>query len=134
MTKSSTEYLDKLILDEKGLITKEVMSDVKGYCGLFAFILSISSIEHLSKTEKARLINNVLDSAMMFMTRKYEVNLTLYNRQVSENLETGQLFKALSELPAKMREDFENGIDEARHFLSVEARDILSILKIDLKI
>jgi len=134
MTKSSTKYLDKLILDEKGLITKEVMSDVKGYCGLFAFILSISSIEFLSKTEKARLINNVLDSAMMFMTRKYEANLTLYNRQVSENLESGQLFKTLSELPAKMREDFESGIDEARHFLSVEARDILLTLKIDLKI
>ena len=131
---SSTEYLDKLILDEKGLITKEVMMEVKNYCGLFAFILSVSNIEYLSKTEKARLINNVLDSAMIFMTRKYEANLSLYNKQISENLEAGKLFKTLSELPAKMREDFEVGIDEARNFIAIEARDILSILKIDLKL
>ena len=134
MDNSSTEYLDKLMLDDKSLITKEVMSEVKNYCGLFAFVLSIGSIEYLSKTERAKLINNVLDSAMMFMTRKYEANLSLYNRQVSENLEAGKLFKTLSELPAKMREDFELGINDARNFLAIEAKDILSILKIDLKL
>lgn len=131
---SSTEYLDKLMLDEKGLIVKEVMADVKGYCGLFAFILSITSMNHLTDREKAGLINNVLDSAMTFMTRKYEANLTLYTRQASENLESGKLFKSLAELPAKMREDFEMGIDEAKHFIRVEAKDILTILKSDLEI
>lgn len=131
---SSTKYLDEIMLDGKGLVTKDVLSDTKGYCGLFAFILSICSLEHVSDKEKARLINNVLDSAMKFMARKYEANLTLYNRQASENLEAGKFFKTLSEMPAKMREDFEMGIEEARHFLKIEAMDILKILKIDLEL
>lgn len=134
MSNSSTKYLDELMLDDKGLITKEVMADVKGYCGLFAFVLGISTMDHLSDREKSRLINNVLDSAMTFMTRKYEANLTLYTRHASENLESGKLFKSLAELPAKMREDYEIGIKEASKFLKVEARDILSILKKDLDI
>lgn len=134
MSSSSTKYLDKLMLDEKGLVTKEVMADVKGYCGLFAFILSICSVTNITDEEKARLINNVLESAMTFMTRKYEANLTLYTRQASENVESGKMFKSLAELPAKMREDFEMGITEARHFLKVEAKDILTILKIDLEL
>lgn len=131
---SSTKYLDKLMLDEKGLVTKEVMNDVKGYCGLFAFTLSICNTPNITDDEKVRLINNVLDSAMVFMARKYEANLTLYNRQASENLESGKLFKSLAELPAKMREDFEMGIEEAKRFLRVEVRDILSILKVDFDI
>jgi len=134
MSDSSTKYLDRLVLDAKGLVTKEVMTDVKGYCGLFAFILSICNTPNITDAEKIRLINNVLDSAMIFMTRKYEANLTLYTREASENLESGKLFKSLSELPAKMREDFEMGIAEAKHFLRVEARDILSILKVDFDI
>lgn len=131
MNKSSTEYLDRLMLDDKGLVTKEVMTDVKGYCGLFAFILSIVNMD-VSDSEKVRLINNVLDAAMKFMTKKYEANLSLYTRYVSENLESGKLFESLSVLPAKMREDFEMGIEEAHHFLMTEVRDILSILKVDL--
>lgn len=131
MTKSSTEYLDMLMLDDKGLVTKEVMSDVKGYCGLFAFILSICNMD-ITEEEKSRLVNNVLEAAMKFMTKKYEANLTLYTRHVSENLESGKLFESLSVLPAKMREDFEMGIDEAHHFLMTEIKDILSILKVDL--
>lgn len=131
---SSTKYLDELMLDGKGLVTRDVLADTKGYCGLFAFILSICSLEHVTDEQKVKLINNVLDSAMKFMTRKYEANLTLYNRQASENLEAGKIFKTLSEMPAQMREDFEMGIEEARHFLRMEAKDILKILKIDLDI
>lgn len=134
MNKSSTEFLDKLMLDGTGLVTKEVMNDVKGYCGLFGFVLSVCNTPKISDAEKARLINNVIDSAMKFMIKKYEANLALYNRQAVQNLESGKLFKTLSEMPAKMREDYEAGIAEARKFLKIEIRDILEIMKIDLEI
>ena len=107
MNKSSTEYLDKIMLDDKGLVTKEVLSEIKGYCGLFGFIISICNTPNIGKEEKAKLINNVLDSAINYMRRKYEANLSLYSQHASKNLESGKLFKTLSELPAKMREDYE---------------------------
>jgi len=132
MSKSSTEYLDKLILDDKGLIIKDSVESIKGYCGLFAFVLSICGNENLTDKDKISLINNIIEASLGFMRKKYEANLDIYNRQASENLESGNLFKSLSQLPAKMREDFEVGLEETRDLLYTEIRDILKILKIDL--
>lgn len=133
MSESSTKYLDQMILDSRGLITREAMNEIKNYCGLFAFVLSICSME-ITDEGKVRLINSIIDSSIKFMYKKHEANLDIYNRQVSENLEAGKLFESLSSLPAKMREDFEIGIATAKTFLRAEITDILSILNIDLKI
>jgi hypothetical protein len=68
------------------------------------------------------------------MDKRYTANLDLYKKQVTENLKAGKLFEALSEIPAKMQEDYEMGIEGARHFIYTEVRDILKILKSDLEI
>ena len=133
MSDSSTKYLDQLILDSKGLVVRETMNEIKCYCGLFAFVLSVCSMD-ITDDSKAKLINNILDSSMKFMYRKYEANLDIYTKHASENLESGKLFESLSLLPAKMREDFEMGLAEAKHFLKTEILDILTILQIDLKL
>lgn len=134
MSKSSTKYLDMLLLDDRGQVTKEAMDTVKTYCGLFGFVLGVCNNSSLDNTEKSKLITNILDSAIMFMTRRYEVNLDLYNKQVTDNLQSGKLFESLSVLPAKMREDFEIGLNEAHNFLLAEVRDILKILDEDLDV
>lgn len=131
---SSTKYLDEILLDDKGLVSRDVMDSVKGYCGLFGFVLSICNNPALSDDQKSRLILNILDASMKFMTRRYEFNLELYRKHVSENLQKGQLFKTLSEIPAKMQEDYEMGLEEARQYLLIEIRDILKILNIELNI
>ena len=131
---SSTKYLDNLLLDDRGKVTKEVMDTIKGYCGLFGFVLSVCNNTHLDDSEKAKLILNILESSLIFMTKRYEINLELYNKHVTDNLQTGKLFESLSVLPAQMREDFELGLNEAHEFLLTEVRDILKILEIDLDI
>ncbi len=130
---SSTEYLDQLILDSKGLIVKETMDGIKGYCGLFAFVLSILSLDQPDDV-KVKLINNIINSTIKFTRKKYEANLEIYNNHVSENLEAGKLFHALSVLPAKLREDFEAGLIDAENFLRIEIEDIFVILQSDLKL
>lgn len=131
---SSTEYLDQVLLDDVGLITRDVMDTVKGYCGIFAFVLSICNNDDMTDAKKSKMISNIITSSLSFMQRRYEANLDLYRRQVSENLEHGQLFKSLSEIPAKMQEDYELGIKEAEKFLLTEIRDILKIINKDLDI
>lgn len=131
---SSTKYLDEFLLDDKGQITKDVMDTIKDYCGLFAFVLSICNDTGLSDQAKAALIKNIIESSLKFMDKRYMANLDLYKKRVTENLKVGRLFEALSEIPAKMQEDYEMGIEEARHFIYTEIRDILKILKIDLEI
>jgi len=131
---SSTKYLDELLLDNKGQVTKDVMDTVKGYCGLFAFILSICNNDALSDKGKAALVGNIIEASLKFMAKRYTANLNLYKKQVTNNLKSGKLFEALSEIPAKMQEDYEMGIEDARHFIYVEVRDILRILQVDLDI
>jgi len=131
---SSTKYLDEFLLDDRGKITKDVMDTIKDYCGLFAFVMSICNDQILSDQAKADLIRNIVESSLKFMSKRYLTNLNLYNKQVTDNLKTGKLFEALSEIPAKMQEDYEMGIEEARHFIYTEVRDILKILKINLEI
>ncbi len=131
---SSTKYLDEFLLDDKGQITKDVMDTIKDYCGLFAFVLSICNDVALSDQAKVALIKNIIESSLKFMDKRYTANLNLYKKQVTENLKAGKLFEALSEIPAKMQEDYEMGIEEARHFIYTEVRDILKILKLDLEI
>jgi hypothetical protein len=131
---SNTKYLDDFLLDDKGCITKEVMDAVKDYCGLFAFISSICNNESLSPQGKSKLIRNIIEASLKFMAKRYTANLNLYKKQVTNNLKSGKLFEALSEIPAKMQEDYEMGIEDARHFIYVEVRDILRILQVDLDI
>jgi len=131
---SSTKYLDDFLLDGKGQITKDVMDTIKDYCGLFAFIMTICNDTELSEQAKVALIRNIIESSLKFMDRRYAANLNLYKKQVTENLKSGKLFEALSEIPAKMQEDYEMGIEGARNFIYTEVRDILKILKIDLEI
>jgi len=129
---SSTKYLDALILDRQGEVTKDTMDSLKGYCGLFAFVHAICRDDTLNYKAKVKLINNVIDASLNFLRKKYEVDIELYNKQVTENLKTGKLFESLSVLPAKMREDFELGLEDARDFMYIEIKDILRILNIDL--
>jgi len=130
---SSTEYLDGVVLDDKGKVVKDVMESIKVYCGFFGFISSIC-VSDLSKESKERLISNIIESSLTFMTKKYEANLKLYSAHTSKNMQKGNLFDSLSIKPAKMREDFEMGLKEARKYLYIEARDILKILNSDLEV
>lgn len=132
--KSSTEHLDNLVLDDRSLVVRDSLDSIKGYCGLFAFVLSICNNTNLDDIEKVQLIHNIVDASISFMERKYEVNLEIYNRNVMDNLEEGKLFESLSELPAKIREDFEIGLQDTREYLFMEIRDILTILKINLEL
>jgi len=134
MSNSSTKYLDMMVLDEKGEVVKDVMESIKGYCGFFAFILSVGDRESISNEEKSHLIKQIIESSLLFMSKKYETNLKLYHQHVTENLDSGNKFEKLSLTPAKMREDFEMGLEEARRYLYIEARDIIKILKLDLEI
>ena len=134
MNKSSTEYLDELVLDDKSLIIRDSIESIKNYCGLFGFVLGVSNDDALDDRQKAELIKNIIKASIEFLRKKYEANLEIYNRQACENLETGKLFKSLSELPAKMREDFEAGLSEAEEFMYIEIRDILKILNMNLDI
>ena len=129
---SSTKYLDAVILDQQGKVTKDTMDAIKGYCGLFAFIHIICKDDDLNDKAKVRLINNVIDASLSFLYKKYETDIELYNKQVLENLKAGKLFESLSVMPAKMREDFELGLKEAKDFMYIEIRDILHILDINL--
>jgi hypothetical protein len=131
---SSTKYLDALILDQQGMVTKDVMDSLKGYCGLFSFIHVICRDNMLDNKAKIKLIDNVINSSLSFLRRKYEADIDLYNKQVTENLKTGKLFESLSVMPAKMREDFELGLEDARNFMYIEIKDILKILNIKLDI
>lgn len=130
---SSTEYLDKVIMNDKGMIVKDVMDSIKLYCGLFGFISSVCNAD-LSKEVKERLITNIIESSLAFMTKKYEANLQMYTSQISKSVEKGNKFNALSIKPAKMREDFEMGLEEAKKYLYIETRDILKILNSDLEV
>jgi len=131
---SSTKYLDEFMLDDKGQVTKDVMDTIKDYCGLFAFVMTICGHDEFSNHEKKALINNIIESSLKFMGRRYQANLSLYKKQVTANLQAGKLFETLSEIPAKMQEDYEIGIEDARHFLFAEVQDILKILKTDLEL
>lgn len=96
--------------------------------------MSICNDLALSDLEKSALIRNIIESSLKFMDKRYTANLTLYKKQVTDNLKAGKLFEALSEIPAKMQEDYEMGIEEARHFIYTEVRDILKILNSNLEI
>jgi len=134
MNKSSTEHLDNIILDEVSLVVRDSLEGIKDYCGLFAFVLSICNNDELDEQGKINLIRNIVDASISFMRKKYEVNLAIYNSKAAENLEKGKLFESLSLLPAKMRDDFEAGLEETRKYLFIEIRDILSILNINLEL
>lgn len=131
---SSTDYLDMMVLDEKGEIVKDIMDSIKGYCGFFAFISSICNNSSLDDLQKTKLIANVIESSLMYMEKKYKANLDLYNTFISDNLMEGNKFEQLALTPVKMREDYEAGLIEARKYLYIEAKDILKILNIDLNI
>lgn len=131
---SSTKYLDFLVMDERGKIVKETMSAAREYCGFFGFLHSIVLDDRLDNREKANLINQTIEVFFRFMTKKYEVDLSLYKEYAVENLEKGRAFEALSVMPAKMIEDFSAGLLDAKKFLYMEVRDILAILKSDIEI
>jgi hypothetical protein len=131
---SSTKYLDEIIMDERGEIIRDIMENIKGYCGLFGFIAGICNTPSISKEKKASIITGIIESSLKFMRKKYETNLKMYEVYATENLEEGNKFEQLSVTPAKMREDFEAGIDSARKYLYIETRDILKILDMDLEI
>lgn len=131
---SSTEYLDELLLSDIGLITRDTMDTVKGYCGTFAFVMSICNNDNLTDEKKVKLIDSIISSSILFMEKRYKANLDIYRKHASENLKQGKLFEALSEIPAKMQEDYEVGLRDAKSFLLTEVRDILKILNEDLDI
>lgn len=130
--KSSTEYLDDMLLDSKGLVVRDVMEAFKGYSGLFAFVLSISQMDNLSGKDKLRLIKKLLDTSMLFMIRKYKANLEIYNQGIEEKPEPGKRFNDSVIVPLKLQEDYELGIEEAKRLLYVEIEDIFKILNINL--
>ena len=110
------------------------MSAAREYCGFFGFLHSIVLDDRLDNREKAILINQTIEVFFRFMTKKYEVDLSLYKEYAVENLEKGRAFEALSVMPAKMIEDFSAGLLDAKKFLYMEIRDILAILKSDIEI
>ncbi len=129
---SSTEYLDDVLLDSKGLVVRDVMEAFKGYCGLFSFVLSISQMDNLSGKDKLRLIKKLLDTSMLFMVRKYKANLDIYNQRIQEKPKPGKRFNDSVIVPLKLQEDYELGIEEAKQLLYVEIEDIFKILNINL--
>ncbi len=131
---SSTQYLDDLLLDQRALVTREVMDSIKGYCGLFSFVHAICRDDLMSDDDKVSLIDNIIVSSLTILRKKYEANIELYKKQVSENPKAGKLFESLSVLPAKMTEDFELGLEDAYDFLYIEIRDMLKIINVDLDI
>jgi len=131
---SNTKYLDFMVLDERGKIIKETMAAAREYCGFFGFIHGIVLDDRLDNKEKADLINQTIEVFFRFMTKKYEVDLSLYKEYAVENLEKGRTFEALSVMPAKMIEDFSAGLLDAKKFLYMEVRDILVVLKSDIEI
>lgn len=131
---SSTQYLDDLLLDQRALVTREVMDSIKGYCGLFSFVHSICRDDLINDDDKVALIDNIIISSLTVLRKKYEANIELYKKQVSENPKTGKLFESLSVLPAQMTEDFELGLEDAYDFLYIEIRDMLKIINVDLDI
>jgi hypothetical protein len=133
VNKSSTEYLDSLLLEGEGLVVRDVMDAFKGYCGLFSFVLSISQMDNLSNSKKITLIKEILDSSMLFMVRKYKANLEVYNRIIEDRPEPGKRFNDSVVVPLKLQEDYELGIEEAKQLLYIEIEDILKILNIDLE-
>jgi len=132
MNNSSTTYLDDLFLDQQGLVTREVMDSIKEYCGLFSFVHGVCRDDLITEANKVKLINSVIDAALTIQYKKHKANVELYKQQVSENIKTGKLFQSLAVLPAKMTEDFEIGLDNAKEYLYEEIRDILKILNIQL--
>lgn len=129
---SSTKYIDKTFLDEKGLIVRESLDSIKNYCGLFAFVYGICRDEALSDEQRVKLINNIIKVTLDVTKKKYKLNLKIYNQMASENLEPGKVFSSLVDTPAKMQEAYEAGIKEVRKYLYMEIYDIISVLGIEL--
>lgn len=129
---SSTEYIDKKLLDEKGLIIRESLDSIKNYCGLFAFVYGICRDDDLDDDQKIKLINNVIKVTLDVTRKKYKLNLKIYNQQAFENLEPGKAFTSLVDTPAKMQEAYEAGMKEVKTYLYMEIYDIMTVLGIEL--
>lgn len=126
MTFSSTKYLDEHLIDGTGLVVRDTIDIFKGNCGLFALVFSIYSNRELSTDKKERLINALLSSTFELMELKYKFNLELYEQQALANMEDGNKFELLSEIPAQIVEDYEAGLKEAKTLLVKEIDGIIN--------
>ena len=126
MTFSSTKYLDDHLIDGPGHVVKDTMEIFKSNCGIFGLIFSVYSNRELSTDKKERLINALLSSTFELMELKYKFNLELYEQQALANMEDGNKFELLSEIPAQIVEDYEAGLKEAKTLLVKEIDGIIN--------
>ena len=69
MTHWSTKYLDQAVLDEAGIITKEVIESFKSYCGLFSLVFSIYNT-NMPDAKKDKLLKAIVTSTLEFMEKR----------------------------------------------------------------
>lgn len=127
MSSGSTKYLDDALLDEAGVITKEVLESFKSYCGLFALIFSIYNT-NMPDSKKDTLLKAIVNSTLEFMEKRYQVNLSFYLAQASKDVEKGKLFETFSAVPARMQEEYERGLEDARELISMEIEGMVRII------
>lgn len=124
---NTTSYLDNVLLDDAGKITKEVLDAFKSYCGLFALVFSIYNTD-MSDDKKDKLLKAIVTSTLEFMEKRYQINLNLYLAQAADEAESGKLFEAFSTVPATMEENYRRGLDDARELISMEVEGIVRVI------
>lgn len=127
MTNESTKYLDNAVLDNAGKITKEVVESFKSYCGLFSLVFSIYNTK-MPDDKKDKLLKAIVNSTLEFMEKRYQVNLNLYLAQATSEVEKGRFFEVFSAIPARMQEDYERGLEDARELILMEIDGIVRII------
>lgn len=127
MTHWSTKYLDQAVLDEAGIITKEVIESFKSYCGLFSLVFSIYNT-NMPDAKKDKLLKAIVNSTLEFMEKRYQININFYLAQAADNVEKGKLFETLSAIPARMQDDCDRGLEDARELISMEIEGIVKII------
>jgi hypothetical protein len=127
MGNNTTEFLDSALLDDAGMITKEVLESFKAYCGLFSLVFGIYNTD-MPDDKKNTLLKAIVNSTLEFMEKRYRINLDLYLAQAAKDAEKGALFETFSVIPARMQEDYERGIEDARELISIEIDGIVRII------
>lgn len=128
MSNDTTKFLDKALLDGAGMITKEVIESFKLYGGLFALIFSIYNT-NIPDSKKDTLLKAIVNSTLEFMEKRYQVNLSFYLAQASKDVEKGKLFETLSAVPARMQEEYERGLEDARELIAMEIDGIVRVIR-----